>query len=156
MFIDIYSGSKNEIEKVLSNLYTHYFVFDGIPYKCVESFIQSLKFVEYEDTKKFIGLLGGASYRLGQTNNKWKKDLTLYYKGQPIHRMSDAYNALIFNMYCSVVEQCPKFRQALVDSYPREIRHSMGNDDPTQTILTEKEFCEILTELREILIGDEE
>lgn len=50
-----------------------------------------------------------------------------------------------------MADQCPLFRDALLSTGGKRLYHSMGNPDATQTILTEKEFCSILTELRKEL-----
>ena len=46
-------------------------------------------------------------------------------------------------------DQNERFRAALMASRGRRLYHSQGNTDPFKTILTEQEFCTILTEIRE-------
>lgn len=50
-----------------------------------------------------------------------------------------------------MAEQCPLFWNALLSTGHKRLYHSMGNPDATKTILSEKEFCSILTELRKEL-----
>lgn len=153
MIIDIYSGSKNRIERTLSNLHENPFVFDGVSYKCMEAFLQSLKCKSCEEQLFVSRLNGPGAYRYGQTKS-WKEKQTLYFKGVSLHRMSDGYSALVYNAYLSMLEQSKSFRDSLRDSYPHKLVHTMGHNDPSKTILTENEFCGILTELRQLLIEE--
>ena len=47
-----------------------------------------------------------------------------------------------------MLKQCPKFREALMATGNKRLYHTIGNTNPHDTILTEKELCAILTELR--------
>lgn len=146
--IDIYSGSWDWIERELSNFTEHPFTFDGVYYRTIEAFLQSLK---YENPPDINGLRGHEVYKFCHNHIGWKKDLTMWYKGKPIHRLSDAYSNLIYNAYLSMAEQNKGFLEALVHSKPHILAHTMGCKDPHHTILTEKEFCDILTEIRELI-----
>lgn len=46
-------------------------------------------------------------------------------------------------------EQNERFRAALMETRGKELYHSRGERNPYKTILTEQEFCAILTELRD-------
>ena len=146
--IDIYSGSWDWIERELSNFTEHPFTFDGIYYRTIEAFLQSLK---YETPQEINHLRGHEVYKVCHSNNSWKKDLTMWYKGKPIHRLSDAYNNLIYNAYLSMAEQNKPFLEALSHSKPYILAHTMGCKDKHHTILTEKEFCDILNEIRDFI-----
>lgn len=148
---DIYSGSGDFVERTLSNLHEHHFTFDGIKYRCIEAFLQSLKCADPIQAEQFYGLDGIGAHRMGKKFHGWKKEQTLYYKGQPMHRLSDAYDGLIYNAYLSMFEQCPKFRKALEISKDGDLIHTMGCKDPTNTILTESEFVDILGDIRDLL-----
>lgn len=151
MVIDVYSGSNRWIERVLSNLHPNSFVIDNVRYTCVESFLQALKCKEYKDTRRFPKLSGIEARELGQAFNGWRKDQTLYYQGSPFHRLSDAYQILIENLYYEVAVQCRDFRKGLIESKGCDIIHSMGSKDPSMTILTESEFCNALKKVRSML-----
>lgn len=144
--IDIYSGSWDWIERELSNFTEHPFIFDGISYRTIEAFLQSLK---YETPPDINTLRGHEVYKKCHSNRGWQKDGTMWYKGEPVNRFSDAYSNLVYNAYLSMAEQNKRFLDALSDSKPYVLAHTMGCDDPNQTILTEKEFCDILNELRD-------
>lgn len=43
------------------------------------------------------------------------------------------------------------FQKALLATSDKTLYHTMGKSDPTRTILTEEEFCELLTKIRTAL-----
>jgi hypothetical protein len=53
--------------------------------------------------------------------------------------VKEAFNALATNR---------DFQKTLLATGDKRLFHSMGKSDPTKTILTEEEFCSILTEVR--------
>lgn len=55
------------------------------------------------------------------------------------------------HQFRAMFEQCPKFRDALVDTESKKLFHNIGKTNPRETILIEKEFCSVLTELRKEL-----
>ena len=46
-------------------------------------------------------------------------------------------------------DQSERFRAALMATRGMELYHSRGKSNPYKTILTEQEFCQILTDLRD-------
>lgn len=79
------------------------------------------------------------------------KSQTVYWKGLSINRHSDAFQSLVLDAFKAMFRQCPKFSDALAATGNKILFHTMGKQDPHQAILTEKEFCDILTELRKEL-----
>jgi len=75
----------------------------------------------------------------------------VFWNGIKYDRMKDDYQDLIHRAYRAMYEQCPKFREALFDTGSKKLFHCIGKTNPKETILTEKEFCSILTELRKEL-----
>lgn len=144
--IDIWS---NEYPSgILSNLSNNGFEFDGIECKSMEGFLQSLK---YSDPKvqKSICFLKGKKAKSMTKNNAWKLDMKVYWQGRTINRLSDEFQLLIRHAYNSLYEQNIDFRTALLLTRGKTLYHMNGKSDPTDTILTEREFCSILTELRD-------
>lgn len=58
------------------------------------------------------------------------------------------FQGLVRKAYLAMSEQCPEFSEALKATKNKRLFHSIGNPNPKDTILTEKELCDILTELR--------
>lgn len=65
-----------------------------------------------------------------------------------INRHSEEYQSFIRKVYHAMFDQCTKFREALKATGNKRLFHTIGNPDSHNTILTEKELCDILTELR--------
>lgn len=144
--IDIHSKGKWP-SNALSNFYPHRFKFDGVWCGSMEGFLQSLKTPSISIQKEICSL-SGKEVKMRSTD-EWKADQTLYWNGnRSIKRDSDEFQALVRNAYRAMIEQCPKFYDALKASGTKRLYHSIGNPNPKDTILTEKELCDILTELR--------
>lgn len=56
---------------------------------------------------------------------------------------------IISAAYLSMFQQNERFRTALMSTRGMVLYHSHGERNPFKTILTEREFCQILTELRD-------
>ena len=146
--IDI-SSKKRGPEAILSNFTENHFVFDGVDCGGMEGFLQSLKHEDMAKQKRVCALYGVKAKRKGTW--RWMENQTIYWKGQSISRHSDEFQVLVRSAFRAMYEQCAKFREALSDTGNKKLYHTMGKQDPHKTILTEKEFCDILTELRKEL-----
>lgn len=146
--IDI-SSKDSGLEAILSNFTENHFVFDDIPCGGMEGFLQSLKHEDKEKQLRVCSLYGVKAKRKG--THKWKKNQTVFWKGKKIYRHGEEFRQLVIRAYRAMFEQCPLFRNALAETGNKRLFHSMVKADPRQTILTEKEFCDILTELRKEL-----
>lgn len=62
-------------------------------------------------------------------------------------RDSEEYKSLI-NEAFDALAQNKNFQNALLATSNKRLYHTMGKSDPTMTILTEEEFCSILTKIR--------
>ena len=114
----------------------------------MEGFLQSLK-TSSMDVQKETCALSGKEAKMRSTEN-WKSDQTLYWIGHnSIKRDSDQFQKLLRKAYRAMHEQCPEFYEALKATKNKRLFHSIGNPNRKDTILTEKEFCDILTELRQ-------
>ncbi|UGO50244.1 hypothetical protein RGZ1_227 [Morganella phage vB_MmoM_Rgz1] len=133
----------------LSNFAHHPFIVDGVSFGGMEGFLQGLKVEKPALQLELFKLYGLAAYREGQKHNR--KSDTLWFKGTPINRHSEAYFRLVKSMYFKMAIQNEKFRKALIDTGDKILIHSIGKTDPMETILTNDEFCGILTEIRTIV-----
>lgn len=137
---------------ILSNFTENHFVFDGVECGSMEGFLQSLKHSDSEVQQRVCSLVG--KYAKRKSTHGWKESQTIHWQGKTIGRHSKEFQTLIRRAYKAMADQCPMFRHTLLSTYRKKLYHSMGNSDATQTILTEKEFCSILTELRKDLFDN--
>lgn len=139
----------------LSNFYHNSFVIDGVSCRSMEGFIQSLKCSDPNEQTRVCKMRGKRAKQFGQkTKGNSHYDFIkkgVFWNGVKYDRMSDDYHGLICRAYQAMFEQCPKFREALADTGAKRLFHSIGKTSPKETILTEKEFCSILSELRKEL-----
>lgn len=133
----------------LSNFAPHPFTFDGVECASMEGFLQSLKFSN-PDMQAHVCTLVGKAAKFKGKKKKWYRDQTLYWKGTPIHRESEAYQILIENAYNSLFLN-DGFRRALAATGKSTLTHSMGKNKMNETVLTEREFVRNLTRLRDLL-----
>ncbi|MDO5465407.1 MAG: hypothetical protein Q4F40_10780 [Akkermansia sp.] len=147
--IDISSGMKDYPQfAVLSNLGDKPFVMDGIEFKCLEGFLQALKTDDRERQMELCDMRGGMAKREG-SKIEWKLKQTLYWQGRAYGRHTEEYRQLISRAFQTCYDQCELFRKALAATGRATLAHSIGKDDPTQTILTIDEFVGRLLRLRE-------
>lgn len=146
--IDISSVRKGPAG-ILSNFTENHFIFDGIECRSMEGFLQSLKHKDPLVQKTICTLIG--KYAKRKSEHGWKETQTVHWKGKPINRQSEEFESLVQEAYKAMAEQCAQFRNALFATGKKRLYHSIGEQDASKTILTEKEFCTILTELRKIL-----
>lgn len=133
-------------EAILSNFTENHFFFDGVECGGMEGFLQSLKHESIEKQQKVCALYGVKAKRKGTW--KWQKVQIVFWKGRGIVRSSSEFQLLVREAFAAMAEQCPQFRETLLATGNKRLFHSMGKTNPHETILTEKEFCDILTELR--------
>lgn len=133
----------------LSNFAPHPFVFDGVQCNSMEGFLQSLKFEKEHIQVEVCKLTGLAAKKRG-ANKDWKKQQILYWKGKSIDRHSDQYQDLLDCAYYALSHN-KSFQKALVASGKSVLTHSIGKNNPKDTILTNSEFCSRLTKLRDTL-----
>lgn len=146
--IDIHSKSPYPADK-LSNFYPHPFVIDGVKCASMEGFLQSLKFKDSGDQVKVCGLSGGEAKDAG-LDQDWKTDQTLYWQGRAYDRASPEYHNLITRAFDKLATE-PDFQKALVETGDNPLDHTIGIDDPAQTVLTRQEFIDQLYRIRQKL-----
>ncbi len=132
---------------VLSNLCSNGFRFDGVVCGSMEGFLQSLKQQEKSKQLQICQMKGGNARKHSVTS--WQTDQIVWWKGQAYDRQSENYQKLIRRAYQAMFDQSERFRAALMQTRGITLIHSSGESNPFKTILTEQEFCQILTEMRD-------
>lgn len=132
----------------LSNLADRPFVMDGIHFLSLEGFLQCIKTNDSEIQMSFCKMTGKQAKRAGRTL-EWQQHQTLYWKGKAYGRHTEEYQQLISRAFQESYHQSEEFRTLLAATGDAVLIHSIGKQDPTQTILTESEFVNRLLFLRE-------
>jgi len=146
--IDISFKSKG-LAKALSNLCPYPFEFDDVKCSSMEAFIQSLK-VKYPDVQEEIcSKTGPFCYNLREMFDDWRETGNVYWKGKEICRQSKKYIMLLTRAYEALWNQSLIFRYALIKVKENGyiLDHSIGCDDPSETLLTPKEYMGLLDHL---------
>lgn len=134
-------------EDILSNFCNNDFCHDGVQCACMAAFLQSLKYKDEELQRGICFTFG--DYVSRYSTSDWQKDQTVWWKGQPMNRQSPEYLDFVREAYQSMFLWCGRFRYALMKTEGRQLVYNSGKEDPYKTILTDQEFCKILTDLRE-------
>lgn len=145
-------GSKSKYPAgALSNFSPYPFVFDGIECNSMEGLLQAFKFDKIHVQLEVVKLVGiKAKYKGKKRNKHWKQRQTLYWRGISIDRHSVEYQQLLdYAYYCLALNT--KYQKALLATNNSVLTHSIGCSKPQDTVLTEREFCRRLTNIREIL-----
>ena len=121
---------------------------DGVYIASMEGFLQALK-EPARDKQYVICRLVGLQAKQAGAKKHWQFKQKLYWQGKAYDRASPEYRDLVFNAYMEMMYQSTTFKQALCDSLEEPFTHSIGSDDPTETVLTAAEFCKMLTKVRE-------
>lgn len=149
--LDIHSKGKWP-SYALSNFYHNSFMLDGVSCRSMEGFVQGLKCSDINEQLRICKMRGNRAKQFGQkVKGNPLYDIEskgVYWNGIQINRHSSDFQELMRRAYRAMFDQCPKFRDALKASGNKRLFHTIGNPDHHQTILTEKELCDILTELR--------
>lgn len=132
---------------VLSNVCNNAFVLDEIPCYCMESFLQALK-IEDPNKQKIACSYNGFKARK-HSHADWKSKQLLYWKGSAYKRQSKEYRALVERAYKALFEQNERFANALRETGGKTLYHTSGKKIMHETILTQEEFTDILTRLRD-------
>lgn len=146
MAVDIWSRGGYPAD-VLSNLCSNGFRFDGVLCGSMEGFLQSLKHKDKTKQLQLCQMKGRRARKM--TVPGWQTDQIVWWKGNAIDRQSTDFMTLVKAAYRSMFEQNERFRTALMSTRGKRLYHSRGEKNPYKTILTEKEFVGILTDLRD-------
>lgn len=148
--IDVKSNGKYPAN-VLSNFWGNTFKVDGVLCKSMEGFLQSLKYQDTIRQQQICSMKGGKAKHQG--TDLWKVNQQVYWRGKVIDRHSREYQKLLRKAYHALFEQSTNFQNALMLTRGKNLYHSIGSNNPYDTILTRDEFCTILTEVRENAIA---
>lgn len=146
--MDIRSGSGYPAS-ALSNFAPHPFEIDGVKCNSMEGFLQSLKFKD-ENMQMYVCTLTGKVAKFKGKPKKWWLTQTLWWRGVEIDRHSNEYQNLLNRAYFELSNN-EGFKKALLATKDAVLTHSIGKNNPSHTILTEREFCSRLMKLREVL-----
>lgn len=144
--VDIWLKSKYPAD-VLSNLCSNEFRFDGMVCGSMEGFLQSLKQKDEDKQRQICAMEGKDAKKM--TSAGWQTDQMIWWKGVAIDRQSEDYIQLVRRAYQAMFDHNERFRTALMSTRGRTLYHSRGESNPFKTALTERELCQILTELRD-------
>ena len=148
----IYSRSLDPNARELSNLTPHAFVFEGVPCASMVGFPQALKYIDPLE-QQAVCLLSGLEAKQYTSRRRsrtaWRQRGLLNWQGKVFLRESEEYAWLLESAYQAMYEQSEPFRTALHATGAARLIHPSGCDDPFKTVLTQAEFCRLLTSLRE-------
>lgn len=143
-------GSKSEYpSNALSNFAPHRFYLDGVDCWSMEGLLQSFKFENIEEQVEICSLVGIVA-KVRANHKEWWKDQKLYWAGETYYRDSEEYQYLLDKAYLALATNS-SFRKALAATGEEPLTHSLGSQNISETILTEREFCSRLTEIRELI-----
>jgi hypothetical protein len=113
----------------------------------MEGFLQSLKYQDINRQMQICQMKGKEAKNM--TSTLWQTDQIVWWKGVSINRQSQDFQDLIRRAYQAMFEQNEQFRTALMSTRGIKLYHVQGEQNPYKTILTESEFCAVLTEMRD-------
>ena len=151
--MDIKSGNKYP-SGALSNFAPHPFVLDGNEVNSMEGFLQGLKFKSLEMQLEIFKKVGVGAKRAG-AKKRWQPTQTLWYRGEPVKRESQMYQDLLDNAYNAMFYQNEKARKALLATHNAVLKHSIGRTNAKETVLTVREFCGRLMDIRSRIRAEE-
>jgi hypothetical protein len=131
----------------LSNFIARPFVFRGVLCNSMEGLLQGLKY-KNPDMQKHICTLVGRKAKMTGRHKNWYESQTLWWQGAPIKRGSEEYQELLDEAFVCLFTQNKKAEAALMATGNAKLTHSIGNKDPRRTVLTEREFCSRLMDIR--------
>ena len=138
----------------LSNLFPHEFsmntMYGPITFASMEAFLRSLTWGGphnsfFEEVGK---LYGYDAWCVRYILPDWRKTQIVYWNDTPIARQSDEYECLIEKAYDALLEQSIIFRLALKKTSDKILMHTIGEKDPTKTLLTPDEYIRNLNRQR--------
>lgn len=135
----------------LSNLYPRPFVFRGINCGSVEGVLRGMQFQSQQVQHQIAKLYGHKARRAGTLETSWHDTGLFYWNGKSFNRFSDEYQDFLDELYVSAFTQNNEAKNFLLSTKDAKLIHTVGHTNPNETILTVKEFCGRLTEIRKIL-----
>jgi predicted NAD-dependent protein-ADP-ribosyltransferase YbiA (DUF1768 family) len=135
----------------LSNFAPHPFEVDGVRCASMEGFLQALKFDKVHMQIEVCKNVGLAAKRRGAGRSKhWQRVQKLWWNGVEMDRHGNEYQELLDRAYHALAQN-EGFQRALLATGNAVLTHSIGRRNPSETVLTQAEFCRRLMALRGLL-----
>lgn len=149
-FINIGYSSKNHLSRMLSNLYPYEIVFRDEKAKSIEGVLQAIKHSE-PDVQKLVMQYSGldAYHTRGSTGvDDWRSRQSLSWKNQTMMRDSEQYQVFLDELFSAAFEN-PLYAKAIKSTGDKVLLHSVGNENPQETVLTRNEYESRINSLKE-------
>lgn len=143
--LNVASGGREEIGRLMSNFARTPFTLDGRVYASVEGFYQCLHFTDPERRAAVAAMHG----REAKCATRGVAGAVMTYEGETFMPGSDTHLALIKRAIRAKLEQHPGIATAFVATHPRPITHHVGRVSRRPSPFPAEVFCRILSELRE-------
>lgn len=141
---------KGAYAKVLSNLFHYEFEFRGKKLHSIESFFQGIKFKDKNIQDLIFEYSGMDSNCIKVASDyDWTENGIVYWQGEPIKRDSEEYDNIVDELYISAIQN-PLYRGVLKNCN-KDIIHSMGAENKSETVFTRYEFEKQLNCLKDFL-----
>ena len=144
--LNVASESDDWRARRISNFPAYAFELDGGLLASVEGFIQGTKFPEGHPTREL------AFRSVGKEAKRLSKDADrkfVWWQGKTISYGSQEHHKLIERAIRAKFEQNPGAMMALLATEGMILTHDLGEQEPPNTSLPAKVFCEILSKIRE-------
>ena len=149
-WINVGYKHKGDYAKLLSNLFPYEFVFRGKKLSSIESFFQGIKFPDINMQNLVLSYSGLDSNRIKSCSEyNWKETGIVYWQGEKINRYEEEYDNLIDELYISAIQN-PLYRN-LLKKCTKDIIHTMGAKEKSETVFTRYEFEKQLNCLKDYL-----
>ena len=144
--------SRGEVPaSALSNFASHDLSVDDVACASMEGFLQALKEPDADAQRAICALVGIDAKRRGVELSRARQiSDPLYWQGQAVDRHSAAYQGLLDRAYGELAK-VGGFQTALLATGNALLTHRVGKKIPSETILTETEFCSRLLRIRHSL-----
>lgn len=147
-FINAGSNHTGALAKLLSNFSHFEFTFRGVKLNSLESFFQGIKFEDIDTQNEVFKYSGKECFRLKSINPyDWRETGDLFFQGRRVNRFSEEYKDMVIELYFSILNN-PLYRLLLL-KVDKPIIHSIGNNNPYETVFTRYEFEYTLNALKE-------
>ena len=141
--------------KAFSNLFPYKFEFKGKQLNSIEAFFQGIKFKDIQMQNMIFEYDSlNSNYVKVCSGYDWKETGIIYWQGKEIDRFSSEYEDLIDELYISAIQN-PLYRN-LLKTCNREIIHTIGGKEKSETVFTRAEFEKQLNCLKDFLKRVEE
>lgn len=145
-------GIHNAMSKLLSNLFPYQFYFRGLKLASIESFFQGIKFKNKKAQKLVFDYSGMPSNHIKMASDfDWQETQTIFFQGKAYNRDSFEYDQLIDELYISLLQN-PLYRNAIKKVGKKQIIHSIGKEEKSETVFTRFEFEFMLNCLKDFLL----